>query len=443
MRSSARLVYPLRLLFLTLSDIESISEHGIYTDLMREFRDRGDDVYIVCPSQRRSRRPTELTTKDGVTILRVRTGNITKANIIEKTISTISIQHQFTSAIRVYFGEIRFDLVLYATPPVTFERVVDDVKRRCGCTSYLLLKDIFPQNAVDLAMIRQSSLVWHYFRGKEKRLYALSDYIGCMSPANVKYLLAHNPDIPETRLEVCPNSIDPRPVHDSTENRAHVKGDWGIPQDSMLLVFGGNLGKPQGLDFLLEVLDGSEGRNDVFFMIVGSGTEYDRIDAHLRNGQHENARLLRALPKDRYDELLTVCDVGLIFLDPRFTIPNFPSRLTAYMEAGLPIIAATDVNTDIKDVLRESGSGIWVENGNLDGFMAAMGRLSGDAKLRREMGRRGRAYLEEYYTVSRAYEIITAHLRNADSVGSAGHKQVSAVNVSGSGVNSAAGCGGH
>jgi len=186
----------LRLLFLTLSDIETISDHGIYTDLLREFRDRGDDVYIVCPSQRRLGRPTELIAKDGVTILRVRTGNITKANVIEKAASTIWIQHQFTSAIRRYFGEIAFDLVLYPTPPVTFERVVDYVKRRDGCTSYLLLKDIFPQNAVDLGMIRQGSLVWRYFRRKEKRLYALSDYIGCMSPANVKYLLDHNPDIP-------------------------------------------------------------------------------------------------------------------------------------------------------------------------------------------------------------------------------------------------------
>lgn len=422
MRFSARLVYPLRLLFLTLSDIKSISEHGIYADLMREFRDRGDDVYIVCPSQRRSGRPTELITEAGVTILRVRTGNITRANVIEKAISTILIQHQFTSAIRRYLGEIRFDLVLYATPPVTFERVVDDVKRRDGCTSYLLLKDIFPQNAVDLGMISHGSLVWRYFREKEKRLYHLSDYIGCMSPANVRYLLAHNPNIPEATVEVCPNSIDPKPVSDATENRMRVKDNCGIPHDSMLLVFGGNLGKPQGLGFLLEVLDSSKGRNDVFFLIVGSGTEYDRIDAHLKNGQHQNAKLLRSLPKDLYDELLTVCDVGLIFLDPRFTIPNFPSRLTAYMEAGVPIIAATDVNTDIKDVLRESGSGIWVESGDLDEFMAAMDRLSRDVGLRHEMGRRGRAYLEEHYTVSRAYEIITAHLRNVSSAGSAGHK---------------------
>lgn len=407
----------MRLLFLTLSDIDNISDHGIYTDLLREFRDRGDDVYIVCPSQRRRGRPTELIAKDGVTILRVRTGNITKTNVIEKAVSTILIQYQFISAIRRYFGEIAFDLVLYPTPPVTFERVVDYIKRRDGCMSYLLLKDIFPQNAVDLGMIRRDSLVWRYFRRKEKRLYALSDHIGCMSPANARYLLAHNPEIPKARVEVCPNSIQPKPVSDRAKNRVWTEDMYGIPPNSMLLVFGGNLGKPQGLDFLLDILDSSKGRDDVFFLIVGSGTEYSRIEAYLEEGQHRNAKLMRTLPKDKYDELLAVCDVGLILLDPRFTIPNFPSRLTAYMEAGLPIIAATDVNTDVKDVLCESGSGMWIQNGDLDGFMTAIDRLSRDSKLRYEMGRRGRAYLEEHYTVSKAYDIITSNLGNADSLG--------------------------
>lgn len=377
---------------------------------MREFRDRGDDVYIVCPSQRRLGRPTELIIEDGITILRVRTGNITKTNVIEKAIATTLIQYQFIAAVRKYFIEIEFDLVLYSTPPVTFDRVVGYVKRKNRCTSYLLLKDIFPQNAVDLGMIRQGSLIWRYFRRKEKRLYAFSDYIGCMSPANVRYLLAHNSNISDDKVEVCPNSIQPKPIYNRMNNCIKIKDMYGIPYDSILLVYGGNLGKPQGLNFLLDIIDNMKCRDDVFFLIVGSGTEYGRIEMHFKNGQHKNAKLINALPKDLYDELLTVCDVGLIFLDPRFTIPNFPSRLTAYMEAGVPIIAATDINTDIKDILHESGSGMWIQSGDLDGFKKAIDKLSKNAEICYEMGRRGRKYLEEHYTVSKAYEIITSHI---------------------------------
>jgi len=37
----------------------------------------------------------------------------------------------------------------------------------------------------------------------------------------------------------------------------------------------------------------------------------------------------------------------MIFLDYRFQIPNFPSRLLSYMAAGMPVIVATDPNTDM------------------------------------------------------------------------------------------------
>lgn len=398
------------MLFLTMADMGSMSNRGIYTDLLHEFRDRGEEVYVACPLERRRKKPTELVIEDGINVLRVRTGNLIKVGVAEKAVATLLVERQFTSAIAKFFGDVTFDLVLYSTPPVTFDRVVHFIKRRDKCKSYLLLKDIFPQNAVDLGMVSKGGLVWRYFRAREQQLYALSDHIGCTSKANVTYLLAHNHQIAIDRVEECPNSIRPLPVDKREEGTSAVRDALGIPRDAMLLVFGGNLGIPQGLGFLLEVLDQCKGRQDVFFLIVGSGTEYPLVDSHLRAGGHPNAVLVASLPKGQYDQLLDECDVGLIFLDPRFTIPNFPSRLTAYMEASLPILAATDTSTDIRDVLNDSGSGIWVRNGDLDGFIAAVNRLSADPVLRQDMGCRGRGYLEEHYTVARSYEIINDHM---------------------------------
>ena len=111
-----------------------------------------------------------------------------------------------------------------------------------------------------------------------------------------------------------------------------------------------------------------------------------------------------------YHELLRSADVGLIFLDPRFTIPNFPSRLTAYMESSIPIIAATDVNTDLKDVLIESESGFWSVSGDLDSFLNNARRLAQDQELRLKMGLNGRIYLEEHYDVTKTVEILLKHL---------------------------------
>ena len=94
-----------------------------------------------------------------------------------------------------YFADIKFDLILYSTPPITFYKAIEYVKKRDGAKTYLLLKDIFPQNAVDLGMMSKTGLkglIYKYFRKKEKKLYAISDKIGCMSQANVDYVLKHN-----------------------------------------------------------------------------------------------------------------------------------------------------------------------------------------------------------------------------------------------------------
>ncbi len=202
----------MKVLFLSIANISD----GLYADLLHEFRDRGDTVYLVSQVERRHKLPTTYTVNDGIHRLRVRTGNISKVGNIEKGISTILIEQQFINAIKKYLSDVRFDRVLYSTPPVTFERAIRYVKKRDGCFTYLLLKDIFPQGAVDLQVIKKNSLIWRYFRAKEKRLYAISDYIGCMSPANVAYVLKHNPEVLENKIEVCPNSIKPKPLSELT-----------------------------------------------------------------------------------------------------------------------------------------------------------------------------------------------------------------------------------
>ncbi|MEG0808545.1 MAG: glycosyltransferase WbuB, partial [Alistipes sp.] len=166
--------------------IKSIKSRGIYTDLMRKFRDEGHNVYIVTPYERQFGLNTELKIVDDVHILGVKTLNIQKTNFIEKGVGTILLEGQFKRAINSHLSNVFFDLILYSTPPITFTSVVKMLKKRNpNAISYLLLKDIFPQNAVDLGLFSKKSPIYLFFRKKEIGLYKISDYIGCMSPANV------------------------------------------------------------------------------------------------------------------------------------------------------------------------------------------------------------------------------------------------------------------
>jgi len=231
-----------------------------------------------------------------------------------------------------------------------------------------------------------------------------------MSEANVNYLLSNNINIKPNIVEVCPNSIEPEDIDIDELKKLELKKRYGIPNDKIIFIYGGNIGKPQGIDFLIECLKLNEHNRNAYILIVGSGTEYDKINSYFESKEPKNSKLLNQLPKDDYEILANSCDVGLIFLDRRFTIPNFPSRILSYMKASMPVLAATDVNTDIGDVIEEGRFGYWCESGNIKEFNEIVNKLC-DEELRKELGINARRILENKYTAKDSYKVIMNHFK--------------------------------
>ena len=401
----------MNIIFLTVSRIKEIKSRGIYTDLMRKFRDEGHNVYIVTPYERQFALPTSLSEVDGIHLLGVRTLNIQKTNIIEKGIGTILLETQFNRAIKKYLSHVNFDLILYSTPPITFTDVVRNLKKgTSSAISYLLLKDIFPQNAVDLGMFSKNSLIYWYFRQKEIGLYKHADYIGCMSPANVEFVLRHNSFLVHERVEIAPNSIELKkdPINIDRES---IRKKYDLPIDRPIFIYGGNLGKPQGIDFLIQCLTANCPRHDCHFLIVGNGTEYHKLENWFINTKTDNVSLFPRLPKEDYDALVQSCDIGLIFLDHRFQIPNYPSRLLSYLEYKMPIIAATDINTDIGTIAEKNGYGYCCESKYVESFTASIRKYTTTPDTIRKMGERGYQFLLDNYQVDSTYQKIISHIK--------------------------------
>lgn len=402
----------MKILFLSIAEFDSIYQREIYPDLLREFMKNGHEIYVVSSLEKRNKQETTLINEDCCHIIKVKVGNITKSGLIEKGIATICIESQFKRAIARYFGDIKFDLILYSTPPITLVNAISYVRKRDHAKTYLLLKDIFPQNAVDLGMMSKSGikgLIYKVFRNKEKKLYRISDYIGCMSQANVDYVLKHNPEISPEKVEICPNSVEVVDMSVDGKTRDEIRRKYYIPLDKKVFVYGGNLGKPQGIDFMIECLKSQEKNEDVYFLIVGDGTEYGKIESYVENDRPANVKLMKRLPKEDYDKMVAACDVGMIFLDHRFTIPNFPSRLLSYMQAKIPVLAVTDPNTDIGKVIVDGGFGWWCESNDVVSFGELINQIETNDLV--ERGINGKEYLEKKYSVTMAYEIIAKRLK--------------------------------
>lgn len=404
----------MNILFLTLLDFNSVDERNIYTDLLREFSKYGHNLFIISPIERRMKTNTKLLKTDKATILKLKIGNTQKTNIIEKGISTISIEFQFIKGIKEYFSDTKFDLVIYSTPPITFCNAIKFVKNRDGAKTYLLLKDIFPQNALDIGIMSKTGLkglIYKYFRNKENELYKVSDYIGCMSQANVNYVIKHNPQIDPSIVEICPNSVEPIDKSVSYDKKIDIRRKYNIPLDKKVFIYGGNLGKPQGIPFLIECLKSQIENNKLYFVIVGSGTEYYKLESFVNDYKPANVMLMNRLPKEDYDTMVGACDVGMIFLDHRFTIPNFPSRLLSYMQAKIPVLACTDPNTDIGDVIVEGGFGWWCKSNDTEMFNENIELVlnTNEDKIM-DIKEKEWSYLIDNYSATKGYETIIARI---------------------------------
>lgn len=395
----------MNVLFMTLGRIDSLASHSIYCDLLKEFVNNGHYVSTLSPGKNDKKEEIYNGIKCILAHIDIDTER-GKNNYIKKGLSTLLMGEYYIRGIKQNFNSTKFDLILYTTPPITFIKAVQYVKNRDGAKTYLLLKDIFPQNAVDIGLLNKrgiKGLLYRYFRHQEKKLYVWSDKIGCMSQANVDYLIKNNPYISPGKIEICPNSI--QVIDHSIDKKAReiIRSKYNIPLDKVVYIYGGNLGKPQGIPHLIDCLNRCRSI-DAFFVIIGDGSEYEAISNYIINSKQGNVLLMKGLPKEDYDNLVASSDIGLVFLDHRFTIPNFPSRILSYMQAGIPVLACTDKNTDIGKVVVEGGFGWWCESDDAEAFYETV-LLAKEDRIKQK-GDAGFDFLKKYYSAEKSYKII-------------------------------------
>ena len=156
---------------------------NMYTDLTSEFLRNGHDVYVAAPHNN----ATQMNIEEGIKVLRIKTLPLFNTSFIKKGIANILLPYQYKNSIKRYFKDIYFDLVITPTPPITFIATISFLKKKNHAKIYLILRDIFPQNAKDLGIIK-NPIIFNYFRRKEKKLYRIADSIGCMSQKNIDFV---------------------------------------------------------------------------------------------------------------------------------------------------------------------------------------------------------------------------------------------------------------
>jgi glycosyltransferase involved in cell wall biosynthesis len=372
---------------------------NMYTDLTAEFLKNGHEVYVAAPDNYSN----NVSYEGGIKVLRIKTLPLFNTSIVRKGIANLLLPYQYKRAIALYFKNICFDLVVTPTPPITFIEVASNLKKKYHAKIYLILRDIFPQNAKDLDLIK-NPFVFSYFRRKEKKLYRIADSIGCMSQKNIDFVHIHNPEVNPNKLHLLPNWTS---VKETIGKGLDIKLRYGL-KDKFIAIFGGNFGIPQKMEFLIEVAQKIREKKEILFLFVGEGTQMIKIRKKVFDEGLENVMILNQLPRDEYLELLRECDIGLVNLSDKFTIPNIPSRTLSYWSLKLPVLAAVDKNTDYCNLLKKSNGGLCSITGNIETYIDNLLLLYNNPEKRKQMGENGYNYLINELNSERAYKTIVS-----------------------------------
>jgi O26-antigen biosynthesis N-acetyl-L-fucosamine transferase len=378
-------------------------------DLGVELHRKGNQVVVLTPSETVSRSLTT-STEDNLLVARVKTGKIKGVNKTLRALQEIRLSTNLWRGARDFLRENPCDLILFYSPSIFFGPLVSRLKSLWGCPAYLILRDIFPQWAVDAGILRKGLVHW-FFRRMETHQYRAADVIAVQSPGNLEYFARAFPRN-QFRLNVLYNwALLTEGELPPTNWRARL----GL-EKKVVFVYGGNIGVAQDIENLLRLAVRLAPRTDIHFLMVGSGSEVARLNSSIAAHGLRNIQVLPAVSQEEYLSMISEFDVGLISLDARLKTHNIPGKLLSYLYWGLPVLASVNPGNDLLDALNRNRAGLCLVNRDTDDLMASALQLADNPDLRSEMGRNARRLLEHTFSVEVAAAQIFAHLQDAGFV---------------------------
>ena len=344
--------------------------------------------------------------EDGITVVRVRNGRLKYTSRVLRGIRELRLSARIWRKTKSFLQDNPCDLIVFYSPTIFFGDLVHRLKALWRCPAYLVLRDIFPQWALDAGVLKQGFL-YQYLRRKELRQYCAANVIGVEGQGDLRYFQEELRE-KNHRTEVLFNWMDTRrkPVP-----AAKFRKQLGL-EGKVVFFYGGNIGVAQDLDNILRLAVGLRTHTDAFFLLVGSGSEVPRLTGEIENQQLTNIKILPPLPQEEYLECLSEFDVGLVSLDRRLQTHNSTGKLLGYLLCGKPVLASLNPGNGLAQLLRDTEAGLACENGRDHDLLESALLLAGNPDLRWRMGANALALGENRFSVTAAarqiLEAVTA-----------------------------------
>lgn len=364
-------------------------------ELACEFLEHGHEVTAVTPSSMLEKK-ADIGMIDGVTVWRFKSGEIKNVSKIKRAVNETLLSHRAWQSLKKEFAANPHDLIVYYSPSIFWGGLVRRLKKLWGTRSYLILRDFFPQWAVDQGLMRQGLAVEKYFRYFEKINYEAANTIGIMSPKNLEWFrdLAHT-DKPTEVLYNWASSETAAGTGDVYRKRLGL-------EEKTVFFYGGNIGHAQDMMNIVRLAIRMRDEERAHFVLVGAGDEVELVREAIDSEALGNMMLLPSVSQEVYQEMLSEFDVGLFSLHRDHTTHNFPGKLLGYMAYEKPILGSVNPGNDVRQVIEDAEAGFITINGDDEAFMHNALVLLRNHERRMMMGKNARQLLSDTFSVEAA-----------------------------------------
>ncbi len=333
----------------------------------------------------------EYQVENGIAVVRAPTFALHHVGHIRRGIAILLAPLQMWRSLRRHQQD-RFDAAFIYSPPVTLG-LIGSLAKREGASFVLNVQDIFPQNAIDLGILRNPLLI-AFFRWIERACYRRADIVTAHSRSNLKTLLSANPWLGE-KMRILHNWVD---VDSSKRpNRMNFRQMFGLER-KMVALFAGVIGPSQGVHYLVEAAARVVDLRDLVILIVGNGTEKARVESIAARRGLKNVVFKPFVSLEDYPDLLACSDIGLICLSPDVRTPVVPGKMLGYMAASLPIAAFVNAETDVHEIVAAARCGQSCISSDIHAAEKIIRDLHADRDRRLSMGRSGREYARAHFS---------------------------------------------
>jgi glycosyltransferase involved in cell wall biosynthesis len=352
-------------------------------DLAQQFAVLGHRPVVIVPSLT-SNDPWTVERLEGIEVLRVAAPPTRAATHVKRAFAEMWLPFAMLRNVRKSpFRSVKWDLLVWYSPPIFFGPLISALRRTSGARTYLILRDIFPEWAVDLGIIRKGP-AYLLLKAVAAFQYAISDSIGVQTQSNLAYLPGWTKSA-RRRIEVLHNWLAATPnVGCSIEiARTALAG-------RRIFVYIGNMGVAQGIEIFIELIQSLRHRDDIGFLFVGRGSEFPKLEAERASRDLNNVLFFDEIDPSEIPGLLAQCQVGLVALHPDHKTHNIPGKFVSYVHYGLPVLARVNAGTDLARLIEEEGVGRVYVGHSVDELKRMAEELADDDALCHSMSERGR-----------------------------------------------------